>query len=207
MKTDIDLLNRHFPMEVLVYQNRRLQMTWWALQRLLRGRVGVILFWFAVPSFGFGISLLARLMRCPIVLITGGYDVANMPEIGFGSMIRPKLRQLVIGMLKMANTILTFSDYAQTEVRRYVQPRRMRTAYMGIDADRFRPDPDTPREMLVITAGPVGHSFIRQKGLDTFVRAAAHVPEARFVLIGKAVDASIDDLRRIASPNVTFTGS
>jgi glycosyltransferase involved in cell wall biosynthesis len=204
--TDIELLSKHFPVEVLIYEGRRIGMAWQVFKRIVQGRVGVIIFWFAVPSFGFGISLVARLMRCPIILITGGYDVANMPDIGFGSMVRPKLKRLVIGMLKMANTILTFSDYAQAEVRKYVQPRRMRTAYMGIDVDRFRPEPDMQREMLVVTAGPVGHAFIRQKGLDTFVRAAAHVPNAQFVLIGKIVDASVDELRRSATPNVMFTG-
>ena len=109
-------------------------------------------------------------------------------------------------MLKMANTILTFSNYAQTEVRRYVAPRRMRTAYMGIDVERLRPEAGKPRERLVVTASSVGYAFVRQKGLDTFVRAAAYVPDAQFVLIGKFVDASIEDLRNIAPANVTFTG-
>ncbi|MEO8287242.1 MAG: glycosyltransferase [Chloroflexota bacterium] len=206
MTTDIDLLSKHYPVDVLTYRGKRIKMTLQVLKRILQGRVGVIVFWFAVPSFGFGISILARLMRRPILLITGGYDVANMPEIEFGSMIRPRLRRLVIGMLKMADTILTFSDYAQTEVRRYVQPRRMRTAYMGIDVERLRPSPAVARENMVITASSVGHAFIKQKGLDTFVRAAACVPDAQFVLIGKFVDESIDELRRIAPPNVTFTG-
>jgi glycosyltransferase involved in cell wall biosynthesis len=206
MTTDIELVRKHVPVEVLTYEGKRIGLAWQVFRRILRGRVGVIVFWFAVPSFGFGISIIARFMRCPIVLITGGYDVANMPEIGFGSMIRPRLRRLVVGMLKMANTILTFSDYAQSEVRRYVQPKRMRTAYMGIDVDRLSPSAQIERERLVVTASSVGYAFIKQKGLDTFVRAAAYVPDAQFVLIGKFVDASIDDLRRIAPENVTFTG-
>jgi glycosyltransferase involved in cell wall biosynthesis len=206
MTTDIDLVRKHFPVEVLTYEGNRLGMALQVFRRILRGRVGVIVFWFAVPSFGFGISIIARLMRCPIVLITGGYDVANMPEIGFGSMIRPRLRRLVVAMLKMANTILTFSDYAQTEVRRYVAPRRMRTAYMGIDVSRLRPEAGAARERLVVTASSVGYAFVRQKGLDAFVRAAAYVPDAHFVLIGRFVDGSIEELRNIAPSNVTFTG-
>ena len=87
MATDIELVRKHFPVEVLTYEGKRLGMAWQVLRRLLQGQVGAIVFWFAVPSFGFGISIIAKLVRCPIVLITGGYDVANMPEIGFGSMI------------------------------------------------------------------------------------------------------------------------
>lgn len=206
MTTDIELLRKHFSVEVLTYGGKRLGMALQVFRRIVAGDVGVILFWFAVPSFGFGISIIARLMRCPIALITGGYDVANMPEAGFGSMIRPRLRKLIAGMLNMADTILTFSDYAQTEVHRYAKPRRMLTAYMGIDVERMRPKPGLVRERMVVTASSVGHAFVRQKGLDTFVRAAASVPDAQFVLIGKFVDNAIDKLRAYAPPNVLFTG-
>ena len=176
------------------------------LARLLTGNAGAILFWFAVPSFGFGISLMAKVLRCPILLITGGYDIANMPEIGFGSMIRPKLRRLVIGMLCMADTILPFSAFGGREVRRYVRPQRMITAYPGVDTERFQPGPAGVREALVVTvSAAVGQDYIRQKGLDTFVRAAAYVPAARFVLIGRFVDAAAEALRAAAPPNVEFT--
>lgn len=207
MQTDIALLNSHFAVETLTYEGKRLQMAWRVFARIARGNADAILFWFAVPSFGFGVSIIARILRCPIILITGGYDVANMPEIGFGSMVRPRLRKLVIAMLRMADTVLTFSDYSQTEVLRYARPRRMRTAYPGIDVDKFRPAAGVERERLVVTASSVGHAFIKQKGLDTFVRAAAYVPDAHFVLIGKVVDDSIDGLRAEAPANVEFTGT
>jgi glycosyltransferase involved in cell wall biosynthesis len=206
IKTDIELLSRHFPVEVLVYQGKRLQMTRMVLARWLNGGMGAILFWFAVPSFGFGISLMAKVLRCPILLVTGGYDIANMPEIGFGSMIRPKLRRLVIGILRMADTILPFSEFGGREVCRYVRPRRMVIAYPGVDTERFQPAPDGVREPLVVTvSAAVGQDYIRQKGLDTFVRAAAYVPEARFLVIGRFVDAAAEALRAEAPPNVEFT--
>src|SRR5438105_1383761 len=119
MQTDIELLRKHFSVEVLTYEGKRLDLAWRVFKHVISGRVGAILFWFAVPSFGFGVSIIARLLRCPILLITGGYDIANVPEIGFGSMIRPKLRRLVIGMLRMADAILTFSDYSRRDVLRY----------------------------------------------------------------------------------------
>lgn len=206
IQSDIDLLRRHFRVEVLIYQNRRLQMAWRVLYRILAGDVGAILFWFVVPSFGFGVSLVARLLRCPIVLITGGYDIANMPEIGFGAMIRPKLRLLVIAMLRMARTVLPFSEDAKQEVLRYARPPRLVTAYPAVDVQRFRPVPDRTRECLVVTASfSVGRSFVKQKGLDVFVQAASFVPEARFVLIGQFVDDSGDDLKSQAPSNVEFT--
>jgi glycosyltransferase involved in cell wall biosynthesis len=206
IQTDIDLLSRRFPVEVLIYQNKRLQMAGEVFRRIIRGGVGGVLFWFAIPSYGFGISLIARILRCPVILVTGGFDVANMPEIGFGSMIRPKLRLLVIGMLRMANTILAFSNYSRQEVLRYVHPQRLVTLYPGVDTDKFRPAAEIEKERLVVTvAASVGQAFIRQKGLDTFVRAAQYVPDARFVLIGRFVDEAATHLRAEAPANVEFT--
>jgi len=206
MQTDIELLSRHFAIEVLIYDNRRLYMAWQVLRRILRGGVGAILFWFAVPSFGFGVSIIARLMRCPIILITGGYDIANMPEINFGSMIRPRLRLLVIAMLKMANVILPFSDFARREVLRYANPRRIVVVYPAVDSERFQPAQDKARECLVVTASyMVGTAYNRQKGLDTFVRAASFVPDARFLVIGRFADEGAGELRSMAPPNVEFS--
>ena len=50
-------------------------------------------------------------------------------------------------MLRMADTILTFSDYAQGDVRRYVQPRRFLTAYPGMMSEKFHPPEDGGRDV------------------------------------------------------------
>lgn len=206
MTIDIEMLRKHYPVDVMVYQNKRLRFALEVFRRILRGKVGVVMFWFAVPSFGFGASLVARLLRCPIILITGGYDIAEMPEIGFGSMLRPKLRRLVIGMLRMANTVLTFSDDARRQVLRYANPRRLIVVYPAVDTGRFKPAPGVERDCLVVTvAFSIGHAFIRQKGLDTFVRAAALMPDVRFVLVGTFADDGAEALRAQAPPNVEFT--
>ena len=47
---------------------------------------------------------------------------------------------------------------------------------------------------------------LKRKGLEVFVRAAAHLPDLRFFVVGSWLDRSIDFLKSIASPNVVFTG-
>jgi glycosyltransferase involved in cell wall biosynthesis len=59
---------------------------------------------------------------------------------------------------------------------------------------------------MVLSVGIVDQPNIWRKGHEPFVRAAAHLPEVEFVLVGKWKDGAIDDLRSIASENVTFTG-
>ncbi len=45
-----------------------------------------------------------------------------------------------------------------------------------------------------------------QKGHQPFVEAARHLPDVRFVFVGKAHDDAIEQLRGLAPPNVEFTG-
>jgi glycosyltransferase involved in cell wall biosynthesis len=75
-----------------------------------------------------------------------------------------------------------------------------------VDVRRFQPPPHAKQERLVLTtAYSVGANFIRQKGLDTFVQAAAYVPDARFVLTGQFLDQAAADLQAAAPSNVEFT--
>src|SRR6478609_7684584 len=57
MQTDIQLLRAHLPVEVLTYAGQRARFTAQVFRRIASGQVGAILFWFAVPSFGFSTSL------------------------------------------------------------------------------------------------------------------------------------------------------
>ncbi|MCX6827598.1 MAG: glycosyltransferase family 4 protein, partial [candidate division Zixibacteria bacterium] len=63
------------------------------------------------------------------------------------------------------------------------------------------------KERLVVTVGGVDWERTRRKGYEVFVKSAAHLPDVKFVLVGKWYDSSIDYLRKIAPGNVTFTGS
>lgn len=59
---------------------------------------------------------------------------------------------------------------------------------------------------MALTVGNVDRSTLRRKGHETFVRTAALMPDVSFVLVGNWKDGAIEDLRSIATPNVTFAG-
>ncbi len=72
---------------------------------------------------------------------------------------------------------------------------------------RVLSDTDTERRTdTILTVGNVDRANLRRKGLEPFVRAAERLPRLHFVLAGAWLDGAIDDLRRIAPPNVTFAG-
>ncbi|MBC8509828.1 MAG: glycosyltransferase family 4 protein [Chloroflexi bacterium] len=151
--------------------------------------------------------LVARWLGKPSLLIIGGYDVANMPEIGYGHQRGGLKKWVSRWTMRLATCLISISYYSQWEAEQYakISKERLHVVYQGIP-DPFGALPKLPRERMVLTVGNVDRDNLWRKGHEPFVRAAASCPDVRFVLVGEWKDDAIDDLRAMASPNVTFTG-
>ncbi|MBZ5596310.1 MAG: glycosyltransferase family 4 protein [Acidobacteriia bacterium] len=151
--------------------------------------------------------LFARLLRRPSLLIIGGYDVAAMPEIGYGHQ-RGGIKKWVSRWdMRLATCLVTHShDSAEEAVRNAEVPKvRIHPIYLGVE-DVFRMPPPEHRQPIALTVGNVDWPNLRRKGHEPFVRAAAWLPDVQFVLVGAWLDDAIDHLRTIATPNVVFAG-
>jgi glycosyltransferase involved in cell wall biosynthesis len=161
--------------------------------------------WFAAPAT-FGPITLASVLGKPTILNVGGFDVADLPEIGYGSQ-RGGPRRIVAGWtMRRATRVLVPSEFSLREVETHVglPPHRVRRVYHGVP-DPFAALPGE-KERLVFTIGAVDRANLERKGLLSFVRAAALLPDVPFVHVGVWVDDAIHDLRAAAPANVTFTG-
>jgi len=149
----------------------------------------------------------AKMLGKPSVLVIGGYDVANMPDIGYGHQRGGLKKWASRRTMRLATRLITNSIYSREEVARTVGLTNgiVRSIYHGVP-DRFGEMPRVPRERIALTVGNVDGSNLSRKGHEPFVRAAALLPDVSFVLVGKCKDDAIDFLRSIATPNVTFTG-
>lgn len=149
----------------------------------------------------------ARFLRKPSVLVIGGYDVANMPEIGYGHQRGGLKRWLSRRAMHSATCLITNSDYSRQEALRNaaVAQEQVCAVYHGVP-DPFGTLPRGPRARMALTVGNVDRSTLRRKGLEEFVRTAALMPDVEFVLAGAWKDSTVDHLRAISTPNVTLTG-
>ena len=151
--------------------------------------------------------LFARLLGKPSILVIGGYDLANLPAIGYGHQRGGLAKWLSRATMGLATRLITNSRYSQQEARinAGIPPDRVTVLYHGIP-DPFSGLTALPREPLVLTVGNVSRANLQRKGLEAFVRAAALLPEIAFVVAGRRADDAFEYLKSIATANVTITG-
>ena len=176
-----------------------------ALARAVR-RSDLVFGWFASWHTLWPV-LLARLFRRPSVVVIGGFDTARIPEIDYGLQQRAVMGRVSRWVMRHATRLVTNSDYSRREIAANtgIAPEAVRVVHHGVP-DPFGRLPAGARERLALTVGIVDQRNLERKGLMTFVRAAALVPDVEFVVAGKWIDGSVEALRAAAADNVTLTG-
>ncbi len=155
--------------------------------------------------------MLARRLKKPSLLVIGGYDTANLPEIGYGHQRGGLKTWISRQTIRNASRLSTFSEYSRQEIRRnlHLPPEQIHLIYLGIP-DPFAGQEQTlfqeTRATVALTIGGVTRSNLLRKGLLPFVQTARLLPDIHFVLAGRWIDDAITELRRVAPENVTFTG-
>jgi glycosyltransferase involved in cell wall biosynthesis len=175
--------------------------------RVVRGvlRADLVFGWFASWHTFFPITL-AWLLRKPSVMVIGGFDTANMPDIGYGYQQGGVRRAASRWIMRRARRLATNSRYSLSEIERNtpIAPERVRVIHHGVP-DPFGTEPG-PKEREALTVGAIDRTTLVQKGQLPFVEAAKLVPDVRFTLAGKWLDDSVDELRARAGENVELTG-
>ena len=198
VKRDLEMLSKHFDVRPLYFNFFSFLLlpfsVYWS---------DVIFIWFA-SYHAFFSTLWGKLLGKKMVVVTGGYDVAAAPQIDYGLMRSSWIGYMVKFVLRHADTILAVSEFNREEIYRHTGIKGVKVVYNSIDHQKFRPKGE--KEDIIITVGFISTDNMKRKGLETFIRAAKYLSDARFVLIGEAEDNSIEHLKYIATPNVEFTG-
>src|SRR5882672_1886328 len=203
VKLDLEELRKRYQVTECYVRSRRVNpFKLWGQVRKHELVFGWFASWHTFLPFVF-----ARLLGKPSVLVVGGYDVANMPHIGYGHQRGGLKKWLSRWTMKLATRVTAFSNYSESEAEQNasVSKKQMSTISIGVP-DRFPATPNGQRARMVLTVGNVDRPNLLRKGHEAFVRTAALLPDVSFVLAGAWQDNAIDHLRAIATPNVTLTG-
>jgi glycosyltransferase involved in cell wall biosynthesis len=199
---DRDILAERYEIEDL-YQPGR----WPNPLAVIRGvlRADLVFGWFASWHTFFPVTL-AALLRKPSVMIIGGFDTANMPDIGYGYQQGGLRRWASRWIMRRATRLVTNSNYSLSEIERNtpIPPQRVKVVHHGVP-DPFGQAPGA-KQREALTVGAIDHTTLVQKGQLPFVEAARELPDVRFTFAGKWIDDAVEELRSRAGDNVELTG-
>jgi len=203
VRQDLDALRERFPVVEKYLDGHRLQAVslWHAVSAN-----DIVFAWFA-SWHSFLPMLYTRLLGKPSVLVIGGYDIAKMPEIGYGHQCGGLKKWVSRATIRMARFLITNSKFSQAEANLNAASghSRLHVVYHGIP-DEFGGLSAAPRERMALTVATVNRATLSRKGIESFVHAAALLPHVRFVVAGRCKDRSSEYLRSLATPNVESTG-
>lgn len=178
IKSDYEVLSKHFNVNKINY--RRVWDAFRIMIAVLKSDVSFS--WFA-GGHAFLMVLFSKIFRKKSIVIAGGGDVAAVPEIDYGGMRKNKRSRFFAKfVLKHANIVLAVSNFTKDEVLKYTKPKILKVVCNGVDAEKF--GSSDKKENLVMTIASGFGSVIKLKGLDTFVKATAYLPEVNFIVLG-----------------------
>ena len=204
-KRDYEILKKHFDIESIDIPSLSPISLIKSLTKMLKkiSSSDIIFSWFAGRNSAIAITL-SKILKKKSIVVIGGWDVENMPEIDYGAFAHPIEKLIVKYVLNHADLLLPFSNYAVEKLEE-INPK---APYIKVDlyCDTEKFHPKGKKENIVLTVGQVKQNNLKRKGLENFVKAAQYLPDIKFILVGKWIDDSINYLKSIAPPNVEFTG-
>ena len=171
-----------------------------------------IVVWFA--SFhAFPVILLNYFFNKRLIIIAGGFDVANVPNINYGAMRWKSRAKLGKWLLSRAHSVIAVSKSNRQEIieNGNVAPKKISLIYNAI--------PETiithiiEKKNQVLTIGEINEETYLRKGLDRFIEIAKKMPTTQFIHIGKWTDKKgnpsreiIDYVKSISPSNIEYIG-
>jgi len=208
LERDVEILKNHFDIRTAPTFNRKKPITSIpSIFKILKGTLWAdVTFSQFADTHAFLAVLFSKIFSKKSIVIVGGYEVARVPEIGYGAMLNPLYTQVVKFVLKHADRILTTAESLKEDA---ISNAKIRGENIKTVPECYNPEfwkPSGEKEDVVVTVAYMNDSVIRRKGLETFVKAAGYLPGAKFILIGPDEDGSVKRLKSMASLNVEFPG-
>jgi len=199
VQKDLDILERHFDVSVVGFAGARSYHRFFP--RLLRQLMNcdIALSWFG-DVHAFFMIFLARLLGKRSVIIIGGHDAWDLD-------FPPLKHRYLAWAYRNASLLLVVDDSLKQDLGHNfgISGANVLTLNTTYDPERWKPSGE--KEKIALTISGITRGNLARKGLETFVRAAAHLPEVEFVLVGGMLhEDAFERLKELSSPNVTITG-
>ena len=199
---DLEILKKHY--EVIPFKLDRINYKRLRYLRDMIKEVDLIFIWFA--SYHAFLTTLMR-QRKPVIVVTGGYDVAKNKELNYGLLLNPFYSKMVKYVLNKARFVLSVSKFNGDEIYNNLNMDFSILVYNGVDPDKFIPK--GKKEKICLTVGYVTRENWIRKGIRDFVQIGKeHTGDYSFVIVGKIDKEMQDTVKEINKGyrNIYFTG-
>lgn len=161
-----------------------------------------VFFWFASLQY-FIATLISWILTKKIYVVAGGYDVACVPELKYGSCSVLHKKIVVRIILSLATKIFSVSYSNQNEIidNCKIDESKIKMIYHGFEE---APIVDFRKKVdRILTIAVINEISFLRKGIDNFLLLAQMLPEIEFVIIG-----SYEDFlkNKFIPSNVVLTG-
>ena len=146
--------------------------------------------WFA-DYHSFLPVLFAKIFGKKSYVIIGGYDVANIPELKYGSLSSPLRKWMTLFAFKNATLCLPVVNNLENQLSEVCSAAKIKTIYTGYQFNlKEQNQLSSEREKIILTVS-ITDSQQRMliKGLDRFKELAENLPDYQFYIIGVNEDA------------------
>ncbi len=193
VKTDFEILSTEH--EVIKYQfqpDKGLIKTAYELLRqftFLIFRIwnfDIIYIWFA-DYHSFLPVVLAKIFGKKSFVVIGGYDVANIPEIGYGSLTKSIRKTATLLTVKNATLCLPVVEKLEKRIHELCPYAKTQTIYTGYQFDNFVDHKEISKErdkIILSVSITENHQRYMVKGLDRFKQLSEDMPDFQFIIIG-----------------------
>jgi glycosyltransferase involved in cell wall biosynthesis len=151
----------------------------------------------------------ARARGIPVAVIAGGFDLANLPEIGYGNMRPGGRRAVARALFRLADVVICVSEAAADEavVNGNIPRARLRVVYNAFDSEAIgREATPAAKEPMILTVAGVDATTLTRKGLLTVARTSRLLPDVPFVIAGRCTADAGARLVAEGGPNLTVAG-
>jgi glycosyltransferase involved in cell wall biosynthesis len=140
--------------------------------------------WFA-SVYSSVLVFLTKVFRNKSIIVLGGVDVANIPELNYGIWNSWWKSRIVRYGIMHADAVLAVDESLKQDAIRLARydGGNIHVVATGYDPDRWKPG-KTKENIILTVAQCDSHTRVKIKGIDFLFNIAAAMPEQSFVLIG-----------------------
>ncbi|NQU52695.1 MAG: glycosyltransferase family 4 protein [Bacteroidetes bacterium] len=145
----------------------------------------IVYVWFA-DYHSFLPILFSKILKKKSYLVIGGYDVANFPELGYGSLTKPIRKSFTLFSFSNATLCIPVVEKLENKLKEICPKAKAKTIHTGYKFNmEEKCDFNASREKIILTVS-ITDNFQRFmiKGLDRFKELAEQLPDYKFYIIG-----------------------